>query len=66
MNLKFVNEDHLHHITKCSVVIAVTLACSLVVGSAMLAKEAVGGGIEGEWNFLDISNSPTPYMLLTS
>ena len=66
MSLKFADEDHLHHITKCSVVIVVPLACRLIVGVTMLVKEAVGGGVEGGQNLLDISNFPTFCMLLIS
>ena len=60
------SEGHLHCITKCSVAIAVLLACHLIVGVTMLVKEAVGGGIEGEWNLFDISDSSMLCMLLTS
>ena len=64
MSLKLVNEGHLCCIVKCSVVIAVLLACCLIVGAMMLAKEVVDDGIEGEQNLLDISDSSIPYMLL--
>ena len=66
MSLKLMNKNHLHYIIKHSVTVAVTLVHSLVVDVAMLIKEAVGSSIEVWQNFLDISNSFTSCMLLTS
>ena len=65
MNLKFTGENQLYHIMKHSVVIAVTLGYSLVVGMTMLAQKAVGGSIEVEQNLFNISDSPMSCMLLT-
>ena len=65
VSLKLMSEGHLCHIMKCSIAVVVALGCSLVVGAMMLAQEVVGGGIEGEWNLLDISDFFTSCMLLT-
>ena len=65
MSLKFTGENSLYYIIKCSVAVVVTLCCDLVVGVTVLAQKVVDGGVEVEWNLLDISNSPTSCMLLT-
>ena len=66
MSLKFVGEDHLCCIVKCSVVIAVPLTHHLIIGATVLTKKAVDNGVKGEQNLFDISNSSTSCMLLTS
>ena len=66
VSLKLISKDHLHHIMKCSVVIVVTLGCSLVVGVMMLVQEVIGDDVEVEQNLFNISNSSMFCMLLIS
>ena len=66
VSLKLTDEGHLGHILKHSIAVAVTLRHHLIVGMTVLTEEVVGGSVENWQNLLDISNSPTSYMLLTS
>ena len=66
VSLKFTGEDHLHCITKYSVVIVVTLNHSLIVGVMMLVQKVVGGSIKVEQNLFNISDSSMSCMLLIS
>ena len=66
MSLKFVGEDHLCCIVKCSVALVVPLAHHLIIGAMVLTKKAIGSSVEDEQNFLDISDFSIFYMLLIS
>ena len=65
MNLKFISEDSLYYIMKCSVVIVMTLNYSLIVDATILMQKMINNNVKIKENLFNIKNFLMFCMLLT-